>query len=558
MRNDADSTVLYTSGWRHDYITVGGEQVAVYTYGRDGNGNLVPKSDTILAADLANAGITNNYDKGYKLRIDQQYREYADMTTGQTQTLELEQINPVWFVAMNAATFDTNWLTLRGRYIISHLDVAPVSLVPRVDHTIYDPLVIGRFRLAYAADDPDDHIVADTGNIYCPQKNTLMDFGLLENGRTYAARATGQLESGMELDTGWSEFTPEWTDTSESYIHLKSYYVRNMPCTYIQFEADEGHDLSAVTSEAENRGWTIKRVRTDNGEESIAGIIPRGQVGMYDFGARNNTEYIYRAYYGLGDENGNMYETERPIKMRYYWNWSIVECEKRTDTYLFIADHFLKNDMYHVKRIHQFQDNVDSGSVSNENEPYVENNFTPYPTVQKVSRKGLSGKLRAWVGKVKNARFIDSVKMVDDIMDMSTRDTVKFLRDRKGNLRMIEISAPIVKTTQDRFAEQPVQVEIPWVEIGDAKNSQIVSLLDEGVVTRPDEIVYTRTILTPDRDGYVSWIINDNDYNGSTIQMNEGGQLEQVYSDTLAYSPADLEINDDGHLKAEILAEPED
>lgn len=279
---------------------------------------------------------------------------------------------------------------------------------------------------------------------------------------------------------------------------------------------------------------------------------------MYDFGVKNNTEYIYRAYYGLGAENGNMYETERPIKMRYYWNWSIVECVKRSGTYEFITGHYFANEMYHVVRIHQFQDNVDSGSVSNENEPYVENNFTPYPTVQKVSRKGLRGKLRAWVGQVKKTKFLDSVKMVDDIMDLSTRDTVKFLRDRKGNLRMIEISDPIVKTVQDRYAEQPVQVEIPWVEIGDAKDCQIVSMMDAGIVTRPDEIVYTKTALTADPDGYVTWTINDDDYVGSEIQMNEQGQLEQVYSDALAYDPADLEIDESGSLKGETLAEPEE
>ena len=278
---------------------------------------------------------------------------------------------------------------------------------------------------------------------------------------------------------------------------------------------------------------------------------------MYDFGVKNNTEYIYRAYYGLGAEDGNMYETKRPIKMRYYWNWSIVECEKRSANYLFIPGHYMTNEMYHVVRIHQFQDNVDSGSVSNENEPYVENNFTPYPTVQKVSRKGLSGKLRAWVGKVKNAKFLDSVKMVDEIMDLSTRDTVKFLRDRKGNLRMIEISAPIVKTTQDRFAEQPVSVEIPWVEVADAKGCQIVSMLDDGVVTKPDEIVYTKTALTADPEGYVTWIINDEDYIGSEIRMNSSGQLEQIYSDALAYDPATLEINDGGNLNAETILGPE-
>lgn len=209
--------------------------------------------------------------------------------------------------------------------------------------------------------------------------------------------------------------------------------------------------------------------------------------------------------------------------------------------------------MYHVVRIHQFQGNVDSGSISNENKPYVENNFTPYPTVQKVGRKGLQGKLRSWVGQVKDTKFIDSVKMVDDLMDLSTRNTVKFLRDRKGNLRMIEVSEPIVKETQDKYAEQPVQIEIPWVEVGDAKNCQIVSLLTDGLMASGDDIIDTTTAISPDQDGYVTWTMDPDGYIGSEIQMNDGGQLEQVYDNSMEYVPADLTIDSEGKLKVETV-----
>ena len=378
----------------------------------------------------------------------------------------------------------------------------------------------------------------------------------MQNGGDYAVRLNGMLESGIKIDTGWWDFHTEWTDTALSYVHLKVYYVRNYPATFLRMEVDEGYDESIIKNLPQYQTWTIYRIRTDTGESEKVCILPQGQTSIYDFGLKNNTEYVYRAYYGLGADNGYMYES-RPVKMRYYWNWAIVECREVYGYGYYLADHSYPNPMYHVVRVHQFQDNVDSGSVSNENEPYVENNFTPYPTVQKVSRKGLSGKLRAWVGKVKNAKFLDSVKMVDEIMDLSTRDTVKFLRDRKGNRRMIEISAPIVKTTQDRFAEQPVAVEIPWVEVADAKGCQIVSMSDEGIVTKPDDIIHTMTMVTPDPEGYVSWIVNDDDYVGSEIRMNSSGQLEQIYSDALAYDPATLEINDGGNLNAETTLEPE-
>ena len=79
MKNDADSTVLYDSGWRADYIEtiIPGSQepilVAQYVYGRDSEGNPRPKSDVITAVDLAAAGVVNNYTQGYKLKVNQKY-----------------------------------------------------------------------------------------------------------------------------------------------------------------------------------------------------------------------------------------------------------------------------------------------------------------------------------------------------------------------------------------------------------------------------------------------------------------------------------------------------
>ena len=552
MQNTADSTVLYNSGWQHDYMPIDPLLPPVYKpiYGRDEDGNFVNVSRTIEAADLASSGVVNDYSYGYKLRIDQMYYQ-----PGVIGYAELEQISPSFFMAVSGVRFYTgNWLTTYGRYAWFWRRVEDNQGTLYSDMQM--PVLYNRWRLA-KQENPDENILEDTGDLYLTNSEQHV-YGLLKNDSDYAVRLTGEVENGSKLDTGWFNFHTHWTDTADEHIHLRSYYVRDMPCLFVRFEADDGYDLDSVTSAAVGRGWTIVRIRTDNGEATTAGIMPRGQTGFYDFGARNNTEYIYRAYYGLGADNGNCYETARPLKMRYYWNWSIVECEVETSRYQYIPTHYFKNTMYHVKHVHQFQANVDSGAISNENQPYVENNFTPYPTVQKVGRKGLSGKLRAWVGSVKDTTFRDSVQMVNDLMDLSTRNTVKFLRDRKGNLRMIEISDAIVKETQDKYAEQPVQIEIPWVEIGDAKDCQIVSLLTDGMMAKGDDIIDTVTAISPDQDGYVTWTRNSEGYVGSEIQMNEAGQLEQVYDNNMDYVPANLEIDSEGKLKVETVIKADD
>lgn len=548
MENTVESTVLYTGEWRHEYI----DPTAVpplpkEVYGRDKSGNLIPRTDVISSSDLISAGIVNNYQNGYKLRIDQQYMVYEHPNTSNIGTLKvLTQISPSFFIAMESTTFSTSsWRSVYGRFAYFSKFVNWTST--SIPHSEFDPLLYNRWRLAEAID-PDNHVIDDTGNIYLANDEEWM-YGILQNGGNYAVRLNGQLESGLELDTGWHEFHCEWTDTSLDYVHLRAYYVRNQPCICVRLEVDEGYDMSVITSPAAYRGWEIYRIRTDTGEMEKAGVIPRGETLMYDYGARNNTEYWYKAFYGMGAQDGYSY-ISNSIKMEKYWDWAVLECEKKSASYAAIdITHRYTNEMYHVKRVFRFQGNIESGSVTNDNKPNVQDNFTPYPTVQKSSRKGLSGTLKAWVGRVTNGVFSDSIEEINKIMDMSTSETIKFLRDRKGNIRMIEIGDPIRKETQDPYAEQPVAIELPWVEVGDA-NVQIVSLISDGTITRGDDIIDTDTAeLTnlPGYVGYIGWTIED-EYMGSTISMDQSGNLVQTYEDDLQYAPATLEIVD-GDLK---------
>lgn len=98
MKNDADSTVLYTSEERGRIDPDSGFNV--FVYGKDIYGNPVPVVDTISAADLASAGVVNDYEKGYKLRVNQWW------VPEQVQVM-LEGINAVYFYATQSRNFNT-------------------------------------------------------------------------------------------------------------------------------------------------------------------------------------------------------------------------------------------------------------------------------------------------------------------------------------------------------------------------------------------------------------------------------------------------------------------
>ena len=116
---------------------------------------------------------------------------------------------------------------------------------------------------------------------------------------------------------------------------------------------------------------------------------------------------------------------------------------------------------------------------------------------------------------------------------------------------MIEVSDPIRKETQDTYAEQPVAIELPWVEVGDASKCQIVSMLNDGIIIPGDDIIDTDTAIIQGiaQDGYILWNIHDDsNYLGSEIRMDENGNLVQEYDDSMTYVPAELQI-ENGELK---------
>ena len=56
-----------------------------------------------------------------------------------------------------------------------------------------------------------------------------------------------------------------------------------------------------------------------------------------------------------------------------------------------------------------------------------------------------------------------------------------FLKDMKGNLYNVHISAPITQTVNTKSSVQEVLVSVPWEEVGDASDIALIQTpLDEG------------------------------------------------------------------------------
>ena len=80
------------------------------------------------------------------------------------------------------------------------------------------------------------------------------------------------------------------------------------------------------------------------------------------------------------------------------------------------------------------------------------------------------------MGKAVNGRYVDRLSEIDAMREISTSSLYKFLKNRKGEIMMVDTASPITTTISDKYEKQPVRAAIPWAEIGSAKGKSVITV----------------------------------------------------------------------------------
>ena len=148
-----------------------------------------------------------------------------------------------------------------------------------------------------------------------------------------------------------------------------------------------------------------------------------------------------------------------------FWFYSILLCDQDS------------NGRYHVRKEYAFKYGIETGGISNNNNPTIQPNFTKYPTRQPINTLYKTGHLKGYIGTVSDGKvYTDTIPLQNAIFEISTSTLTKFLKTRKGETLMVECSSPIQMQTGDNMREQPLVATIEWVEVGDASETSIVSI----------------------------------------------------------------------------------
>lgn len=200
------------------------------------------------------------------------------------------------------------------------------------------------------------------------------------------------------------------------------------------------------------------------GESALQHVydLATGATSILDYYAPSQMQvsYLIVAHSGIGDL---FLQTNQftPI----FWFYSILLCD--TDS----------NGNYHVSKEYIFKYGVETGAVSNNNDPTLQKNFTPYPNRQPTSSLYKTGKLSGYIGKTNNLnRYSDTISLQNAIYEISASTLTKFIKTRKGDILMVDTASSIQMQTEDNTVEQALKATIDWVEVGDSSQGSIVSV----------------------------------------------------------------------------------
>jgi hypothetical protein len=216
--------------------------------------------------------------------------------------------------------------------------------------------------------------------------------------------------------------------------------------------------------------WLIYRHCIEDNTLELAGKVDGSETSFIDYVIKNNKTYEY--YYYAVTENlvGTAIHSDRITT-----NW--------TNWCLFSVDPTDYPNQYLIHEAIVLDLDITNAPMQNNTQTQVMHNFTKYPKIHTSPINYYSGAITSLIGHVDCAtgKYTDSVDLEEQIKAMSTDGRRKFLKDRKGHLWEVQISAPISMQVRDTHIDQPYDVSLTWSEIGDANGLTITNKVRSAV-----------------------------------------------------------------------------
>ena len=189
------------------------------------------------------------------------------------------------------------------------------------------------------------------------------------------------------------------------------------------------------------------------------GSVYGDETTLADLAIRSQAASVYHIF--VNDSSGT-FEAMTVSVTPCFWDWTVISCA------------ISGNNTFVPQALFRFRYNVDSGAISNSNTPTILQNFTPYPTVLLAAANYKSGTLGGYAGSISaQGEYSDTIQQRDALYALSNTQNAIFLKNRKGDLIRIRVSAPTTVSTADATREQAQQFVLSWAEVADATDAKL-------------------------------------------------------------------------------------
>lgn len=256
---------------------------------------------------------------------------------------------------------------------------------------------------------------------------------------------------------------------------------------------------------------------------SLSSFISSGRIK--DYGLKSARMYSYNLFFKEAGSENQTYTL--PVVSssfcRQFRAYTLLEATEDPDY----------PTVFHVLNVWRFGCSLSVGQISNNNQPSYLENFTRYPLRQPSRQSPKSGTLTALLGTVSAKGYRDTAEQMERLFEASHSLNSFFLKDMKGNLYRVSISAPIVQEVNIKTKEEQVTVSIPWKEIGSTEGLDLIQLpTDPG--WKKDEAEEIKVFVNPETG--ILTATYPSDYDGSTLYKREAF----LYAKTLGGTVPDL------------------
>ncbi len=338
------------------------------------------------------------------------------------------------------------------------------------------------------------------------------------------------------LYIGNGDVDPAGTITTPTFIY---------PTTKLYANFAEG--LQAGNASANLRNVIYRQDIENAGLKKVLCEVPTKFNEIRDFSARSGETYTYEAYRLSADSD----MLKDPI--------SSEPITHNIDLYILMeaTEDANYRNVWHVSNVWIFAYNIQNSEITNNNTPNMMANFTPYRRRQPSTILGRSGTLQALIGNMDFGEYGDTWQQMEKLFAISSGAKTFFLKDAKGNLYMVGISAPVTQTITVGSERKQVIASISWEEIGDASEAVLIQTPEDDGWANSNMV----SQVTADADmksGQLEFTY-PSDYKGTTFDINEamggglrgdnGGTLEAATPDDVSNATFSIS-NDNGSLTA--------